>query len=59
MNKAVLKSIGQNTLEWSIKSIQETVSMDKKLDLILFHISELAKALYTDGTQGSLEDWYR
>ena len=59
MNKAILKSIGDNLFDWSAKAMHETVSQDKKLDLIMFSISELAKALYTDGSQESVEEWYR
>ena len=59
MNKAILKSIGRNVEYWSLRAQHEIVTQEKKLDLILYNISELAKAFYTDGTQESVEDWYR
>ncbi len=58
MNQALLKLTHRNLSGWLTKCHQETVTTDKKLEIILFALSDICTALGTDGTQDSIDKWY-
>jgi hypothetical protein len=58
MNKAILKFTAKNLGDWMIKSREQTVTVDQKLELIMFSIRDICIALCTDGTQESIDEFY-
>ena len=58
MNIQLLKLTQQNLSGWLTKCQQETVSVDKKLETIMFALADICTALGTDGTQESINKWY-
>ena len=58
MNKALLKSTARNLDDWMTKSMQQTVTIDQKLDLIMFSLKDICVALCTDGSQESIDQFY-
>jgi hypothetical protein len=58
MNKALLKFTARNLGDWMTKSREQTVTVDQKLDLIIFSLKDICTALCTDGTQDSIDEFY-
>jgi hypothetical protein len=58
MNKAILKFTARNLGDWMIKSREQTVTVDQKLELIMFSIRDICIALCTDGSQESIDQFY-
>lgn len=58
MNVGLLKLTHRNLSSWLTKCREETVSTDKKLEIIMNSLSDMCTALGTDGTQESIDKWY-
>lgn len=58
MNKPMLRMVYNNLMGWLTKSREETVSADKKLEIIMMSLADICTALATDGTQESIEAFY-
>jgi hypothetical protein len=58
MNKTILKFTARNLDDWMTKSMQQTVTIDQKLDLIMFSLKDICVALCTDGSQESIDQFY-
>jgi hypothetical protein len=58
MNKKLLRLAQRNLNDWLTKCREETVSVDRKLELIMFSLSDICTALGTDGTQDDIDKWY-
>lgn len=55
MNKIGLKLTHDSLIGWLTKCQEETVSADKKLEIIMVSLANLCKSLATDGTEESIE----
>lgn len=58
MNKGLLKLVHQSLMGWLTKCREETVSADKKLEVIMLSLADMCTALATDGTQDSINKFY-
>lgn len=55
MNQFLLRWTHKNLMSWMTKSREQTVPVDKKLDIIMMSLADICQALGTDGTEESLE----
>jgi hypothetical protein len=58
MNKQLLKITHSNLMGWLTKCREETVSPDKKLEIIMMSLADICVAMATDGTQESIDKFY-
>ena len=58
MNKELLQFTQRNLSSWLVRCYENSVSVDDKLNLILFSLSDICTALGTDGTQEDIDKWY-
>jgi hypothetical protein len=58
MNKALLKLTHDSLMTWLTKCREETVSADKKLEIIMLGLADICTALATDGTEESINAYY-
>lgn len=59
MNIKLLKIAHNNLMGWLTKSREETVNQDKKLEITMMSLADMCTALGTDGTQKSINAWYK
>jgi len=58
MNYKLLKLTHGNLMGWVRRSQEETVSADKKLEVIMVSLADICTALGTDGSEEAIEAWY-
>lgn len=57
MNYTLLKLTHNNLTDWLARCSEETISNDRKLQIIMQSIADICMALGTDGTLESAEKW--